>query len=51
VPAEARRPGELHALGADIESALTAVNVPSYVIDRSGVIRWLNPAAERVVGN
>ncbi len=27
------------------------MNVPSYVIDRSGVIRWLNPAAERVVGN
>lgn len=51
MPAETRRPGELHALGADIESALTAVNVPSYVIDRSGVIRWLNPAAERVVGN
>jgi PAS domain S-box-containing protein len=51
VPAETRRPGELHALGADIERALTAVNVPSYVIDRTGVIRWLNPAAERVVGN
>ena len=46
-----RRSPTLHALGADIESALTVVNVPSYVIDRTGVIRWLNPAAERVVGD
>jgi len=51
VPVGTRHPGALHALGADIEAALTEVNVPSYVIDRSGVIRWLNPAAERVVGD
>jgi PAS domain S-box-containing protein len=35
----------------DIEGALEEVNVPSYVIDRSGVIRWLNPAALRLVGD
>lgn len=41
----------LGTLGAELEPALIAVNVPSYVIDSTGVIRWLNPAAEKVVGN
>jgi PAS domain S-box-containing protein len=35
----------------DLEKALEHVNVPSYVIDTSGIIRWLNPAAEKIVGN
>ena len=30
---------------------MTDVNVPSYIIDGSGVIVWLNPAAEQIVGN
>ena len=30
---------------------MTDVNVPSYIIDSSGVIAWLNPAAERIVGD
>jgi PAS domain S-box-containing protein len=30
---------------------LERVNVPSYVIDRTGVIRWVNPAAVQLVGN
>ena len=34
-----------------LERALEHVNVPSYVIDTSGVVRWLNPAAERIVGD
>lgn len=34
-----------------LEQVLEHVNVPSYLIDTSGVIRWLNPAAERIVGN
>jgi PAS domain-containing protein len=34
-----------------LEEALEHVNVPSYVIDTSGIIRWLNPAAERIVGD
>ena len=34
-----------------LEKVLEHVNVPSYVIDTSGVVRWLNPAAERIVGD
>ena len=30
---------------------MTDVNVPSYIIDRNGVIAWLNPAAESIVGD
>jgi PAS domain S-box-containing protein len=38
-------------MGADLEGALDHVNVPSYVIDRTGVVRWMNPAARRLVGD
>lgn len=38
-------------LGANVESALERVRVPAYIIDRDGIIRWINPAAERIVGN
>lgn len=41
----------LQTLGGDVERAMTDVNVPSYILDRSGAIAWLNPAAERVVGD
>ena len=41
----------LETIGGDIEVALEAINVPSYVIDETGVIRWLNPAARRIVGD
>ncbi|HZT85478.1 MAG TPA: LuxR C-terminal-related transcriptional regulator [Gaiellaceae bacterium] len=41
----------LKALGADVEGALEHVNVPSYVIDRAGVVRWMNEAARRIVGD
>ena len=34
-----------------METALETVNVPSYVIDPTGVIRWVNPAARRLVGD
>jgi PAS domain S-box-containing protein len=34
-----------------LESVLEHVNVPSYVLDTAGVVRWLNPAAERIVGD
>ena len=34
-----------------LEQTLERVNVPSYVIDTSGVVRWLNPAAEMIVGD
>jgi PAS domain S-box-containing protein len=38
-------------MGADLERALEGVNVPSYVIDRVGVVRWMNQAAREVVGD
>ena len=41
----------LKAMGADLEGALEHVNVPSYVIDRVGVVRWMNLAARAVVGD
>jgi PAS domain S-box-containing protein len=46
VPAEA-----LGTMGADLEGALDHVNVPSYVIDRAGVVRWMNEAARAMVGD
>jgi PAS domain S-box-containing protein len=42
---------ELKAMGADVEGALEHVNVPSYVLDHVGVIRWMNEAARRIVGD
>jgi PAS domain S-box-containing protein len=39
------------ALGGDVEQALVGIPVPSYVLDAEGIVRWLNPAAERVLGN
>jgi PAS domain S-box-containing protein len=33
------------------EDVLEHVNVPSYRIDRSGVIRWVNEAGRRIVGD
>jgi hypothetical protein len=36
---------DLEAIGADVEGALERIRVPAYVIDRHGIIRWLNPAA------
>jgi PAS domain S-box-containing protein len=41
----------LRRLGGDLEDALDRVNVPSYVIDSHGIIRWVNQAAEDLVGD
>ena len=38
-------------MGADVEGALEQINVPSYVLDNVGVIRWMNLAARRMVGD
>jgi PAS domain S-box-containing protein len=35
----------------EMKEVLEHVNVPSYVIDRAGVIRWLNLAARNIVGD
>jgi PAS domain S-box-containing protein len=42
---------ELQALGGDVEDAIERARVPAYVIDAHGIIRWLNPAAQRIVGD
>ena len=39
------------AVGGDVERALDGVGFPSYVLDTAGVVRWINPAAERLVGD
>jgi PAS domain S-box-containing protein len=39
------------AVGGDVEAALESVTVPSYVLDTTGVIRWINPATERLLGD
>jgi PAS domain S-box-containing protein len=46
----ARSAGVLKVDG-DVEQALHGVGVPSYVLDTTGVVRWINPAAERLLGD
>jgi PAS domain S-box-containing protein len=41
----------LKELGGDVYGALERVNVPSYVVDEYGIIRWVNPAARDLVGD
>jgi PAS domain S-box-containing protein len=38
-------------MGGDLPDALDRIKVPSYVIDEHGIVRWLNAAAEAVVGD
>jgi PAS domain S-box-containing protein len=38
-------------VGGDVELALSNVGVPSYVLDTTGLVRWINPAAERLLGD
>jgi PAS domain S-box-containing protein len=42
---------ELEGIGGDIEDAIQRVRVPAYIIDAHGIIRWLNPAARKIVGD
>jgi len=35
----------------DVAHALEHINIPSYLVDAAGVIRWLNPAGRRLVGD
>jgi len=39
------------AVGGDVEQALGDIGVPSYVLDTTGVVRWINAAAEQLVGD
>jgi PAS domain S-box-containing protein len=43
--------GAFTDIGGDPEQALEHINVPSYVLDRAGVVRWTNPATERLLGD
>ena len=38
-------------VGGDVEQALGGIGVPSYVLDTTGIVRWINPAAERLLGD
>jgi PAS domain S-box-containing protein len=38
-------------VGGDVERALEGIGVPSYVLDTTGGVRWINAAAERLVGD
>lgn len=42
---------ELRSVGGDLAEAVDRISVPSYCVDTSGVIRWLNPAAVALVGD
>ena len=42
---------DLGAIGGEVEDAIERVRVPAYVIDAHGIIRWLNPAARKRVGD
>jgi PAS domain S-box-containing protein len=41
----------LHAFEKEVADALEHINVPSYLIDAHGVVRWTNVAARRIVGD
>ena len=34
-----------------LDRAIAHVNVPAYIVDREGRIRWLNAAARKIVGD
>ena len=38
-------------MGHDVTGALEKVRVPSYIVDRHGIVRWVNPAAREIVGD
>jgi PAS domain S-box-containing protein len=51
IHARVRPVPHLETIRGDIPDALERVNVPSYVVDEHQIIRWLNPAARRLVGD
>src|SRR5215471_8921498 len=38
------------ALGGDVEGALANLPVQSYILATEGIVRWVNPAPERLLG-
>jgi PAS domain S-box-containing protein len=51
VHARVQSVSRLKTIGGDIPDALERVSVPSYVVDEHQIIRWVNPAARRLVGD
>jgi len=43
--------GALQSMEGEVAHALEHINIPSYLIDPAGVIRWVNRAARRLVGS
>lgn len=48
---EAANADDLSGIPGDLHGALEDVNVPAYAVDRFGVIRWVNSAAMKLVGD
>ncbi len=48
---EAGSATDLSGIPGDLHGALEDVNVPAYAVDRFGVIRWINSAAKKLVGD
>ncbi|HEY2742100.1 MAG TPA: LuxR C-terminal-related transcriptional regulator [Gaiellaceae bacterium] len=42
---------DLSGIPGDLHGALEEVNVPAYAVDRFGIIRWVNSAAKKLVGD
>jgi PAS domain S-box-containing protein len=42
---------DLSGIPGDLHGALEDVNVPAYAVDRFGIIRWVNSAAKKLVGD
>ena len=42
---------EFGGVPGDLHGALEDVNVPAYAVDRFGIIRWINSAAKKLVGD
>jgi DNA-binding CsgD family transcriptional regulator len=44
-------PSALDEVSGEIVGALEDVSIPSYLLDAAGVVRWINAAAEEIVGD
>src|SRR5215472_9428319 len=42
---------DLGGIPGDLHVALEEVTVPAYAVDRHGIIRWVNSAAKKLVGD
>ena len=47
----AENAADLGGIPGDLHGALEDVNVPAYAVDRFGIIRWINSAAKKLVGD